>query len=139
MPELVRTEDPEEGRPARVNNRFWPSVGQRRLQESEQNLRRAVEALRTEVASLQERMEAVEGRAAPGRGRADDHVNAGGVDADDDGRRQRSVSLPRRVFPELITEAEDLGDKWVYGAAVGPVVEWREAWTKRQAARQTLA
>ena len=110
-----------------------------RLQDPEHDLRREVEALRAEVASLRERVEAVEGQAAQGRGRGDIHVDVGGVDAGDNGRRRRSVAAPRRVFPELITEKAEPGEELVYGASAELVVEWREAWADRRAARHTLA
>ena len=109
------------------------------LQEPEQDLRRAVEALRAEVASLRERVEAVEGRAVEGRGSRDVNVDVGGVDAGDRGSRPRSVAAPRRVFPELITEEAEPGEEQVYGAAAELVVEWRVAWADRKTARHTLA
>lgn len=45
---------------------------------------------------------------------------------------------PRRVFPELITEVAELGEEQFYGAGAELVVEWREAWSARKAARYTL-
>ncbi len=110
-----------------------------RLQEPGHDLGREVESLRAEVASLRERVEAVEGQAAQGRGRGDDHDDMGGVDAGDRGRQRPSVAVPRRIFPELITEEEEPGEEQVYGAAAELVVEWREAWTDRKSARHTLA
>ena len=112
------------------------------LQEPGQGLRREVEALRAELASLRERVEAVEGQAAQGRGGGGAHVDVGdvgGVDAGDRGRQRRSVAPPRRVFPELITEEAEPGEEQVYGAAAELVIEWREAWAARKAARHTLA
>ena len=110
-----------------------------RLQDPEHDLRHEVEALRVEVVHLRERVEAVEGQAAQGRGRGIDHVDVGGVDAGDNTGRQRSVAAPRRIFPELITEEAEPGEELVYGAAAELVVEWREAWAERRSARHTLA
>lgn len=109
-----------------------------RLQEPEHDLRREVEALPTEVGLLRERVEAVEGQAAQGQGRGVNHVDVGGVDAGDSGRQQPSVAAPRRVFLELITEGAEPGEEQVYGATAEFVVEWREAWAARKAARHTL-
>ncbi len=91
------------------------------------------------VDALRERLEAVEGQAAQGRGRGDDHVDVGGVDAEDRGRQRQSVAPPRRVFPELITEEAEPGEELIYGAAAELVVEWREAWAQRKSAQHTLA
>lgn len=101
-------------------------------------MRYEVEALREEVASLRERVEAVEGQAAPGRGSGDHRVVVEGVDTDDEGKRQRAVAVNRRVFPELFTEEAEPGEEQVYGAAAELVVEWRETWAARKAARHTL-
>ena len=130
-------QDSEEGSAPVADN----AVGgeESRLQEPGHDLGREVEALRAEVASLRERVEAVEGQAPRGRGRGDHHVDVGGVDAGDEGRRQRSVPAPRRVFPELITEEAESGEEQVYGAAAELVAEWREAWAARKTARHTLA
>ena len=110
-----------------------------RLQEPQPDLRHEVELLRAEVASLRERLEAVEGQSGQGRGGGDINVDVGGVDAGDRGRQRRSVAPPRRVFPELITERAEPGEEQVYGAAAEFVVEWREAWAERKSARHTLA
>lgn len=109
-----------------------------RLQEPGPDLRGEVEALRVELASLRERVEAVEGQAAQRQGGGDAHVDVERVGAGDRGRRQRSVAAPSRVFPELITEGAEPGEEQVYGAAAELVVEWREAWVERRAARHTL-
>ena len=114
-------------------------VEEARLQETRPDLRQEVELLRAEVASLQERVEAVEGQAVQGLGRGGAYVDVGGVDAGDRGRQRRSVAPPRRVFPELITEEAEPGEEQVYGAAAELVVEWREAWAERKSARHTLA
>ena len=110
-----------------------------RLQEPEHGLRHEVELLRAKLASLRERVEAVEGQAVQGRGGGDINVDVGSVDAGDEGKRQRAVAAPRRVFPELITEEAELGEERVYGAAAELVVEWRDAWAERRSARHTLA
>ena len=110
-----------------------------RLQEPQPSLRHVVELLRAELASLRERVEAVEGRAAQGRGRGDHHVDVGGVDAGERGRQRRSAAPPRRVFPELITEEAEPGEEQVYGAAAEFVLEWREAWAELKSARHTVA
>ena len=68
-----------------------------------------------------------------------DHGDVEGVDAGDRDRQRRSVPPPRRVFPELITEEAEPGEEVVYGAAAELVVDWREAWADRRAARHTLA
>lgn len=109
-----------------------------RLQETGGNWRRAVDELRVELASLRDRVEAVEGRVS----RGPDH-GAGGLDVDDVDagqavEQQRSVVAPRRVFPELITEQAEPGEEQVYGAAAEEVVEWRGAWADRKQARYTL-
>ena len=109
-----------------------------RLQEPGHDLGREIEALRREVASLRERVEAVEGQAEQGRGRGNDRVDMGGVDAGDNGRRRRSVARRDRVFPEQITEEAEPGEEQVYGAAAESVVEWREAWVQRKSAPYTL-
>ena len=110
-----------------------------RLQEPQPDLRHEVELLRAEVASLRERVEAVEGQAVQGRGSGGDEVDAAVPVAGDRARQQRSAAAPRRVFPELITEEAEPGEEQVYGAAAELVVEWREAWAARKAARHTLA
>ena len=117
-----------------------PRAGEEaRLQEPEQDLRRAVELLRTEVADFRQRLEAVEDRAAPGWRSRHDGIAVEGVDAADGRKQQRSVPAPLRVAPELITEEAEPGGEQVYGAAAELVVEWREAWAVRQSARHTLA
>ena len=108
------------------------------LQEPGEDWRRAVDELRVELASLRERVEAVEGHVS----RGPDH-GAGGVDVDDVDAGQgveqrRPVVAPRRVFPELITEDLEPGEEQVYGAAAEEVVQWREAWAARKAAPYTL-
>ena len=74
-----------------------------------------------------------------GRGGGDINVDVGGVDAGDMGRQRRAVAPPRRVFPELITEEPEPGEDRVYGASAELVVDWRQAWEARKAARHTLA
>ncbi|MCY4618421.1 MAG: hypothetical protein OXD50_07700 [Chloroflexi bacterium] len=115
-----------------------------RLQEPDPDLRRAVGELRIELASLRERADAVEGRDSLERAGCDDGVDVDMVDVDgddddDEGKQQRSVAAPRRVFPELITEDVEPGEGQVYGEATELVVEWREAWAIRKLARHTLA
>lgn len=67
---------------------------------------------------LRERVEAVGGRVPPSPAWAggDEGVDAEDVDVDNDRERQIDVRAPRRVFPELITEAAEPGEKQVYGA-----------------------
>lgn len=60
------------------------------------------------------------------------------VDSHDKGKQQRAVASPRRDFPELITEEQELGEERVHGAAAELVVEWREAWSARKSARHAL-
>ncbi len=91
------------------------------------------------MVSLQERLEAVEGQAVQERGGGGDYVDTEGVGAGNDGKQQRSVSLPRRVCSELITEEAEPDEELVYGAAAELVVEWREACAERKLARHTLA
>ena len=105
-----------------------------RLQEPQPDLRHEVELLRGELASLRERVEAVEGQAAQERGRGDDYFDVDDVDAGDEARRQWTVAPPWRVFPELITEEPEPGEDQVYGAAAEVVVEWRNAWAERKSA-----
>ena len=83
-------------------------------------------------------MDAVEGRVSLEWAGSDDGVDVDGVDDYDEGMQQRSVAAPRRVFPELITEEEEPGEEMVYGEATELVVEWRQAWAERKAARHTL-
>ncbi len=108
-----------------------------RLQEPGEDWRRAVDELRVELASLRERVEAVEGRVSKGLGSRDDGDDVVGVDERND-QPQRVVQAPRRIFPELITEQAETGEEQVYGAAAETVVEWREAWTARKRAEYTL-
>ena len=111
------------------------------LQESEQDLRREVEALRAAVAVLRERMEAVEGRVSQEWIGDDDGVDVEDVDDGNDshdGGRRRPVSAPRRIFPELITAEAKLGEDQIYGAGMEVIVEWREAWAERRTAPYTL-
>lgn len=135
--QVEQREDPgDQATPATVNG---PGGGEEPgLQESEQDLRSEVEALRAEVAWLRERVDVVERLAAQGREGGDDGVEAEHVNAEYNGKQQRSVIAPRRVFPELITEAAEPGEERVYGAAAELVVEWRRAWAERRAARYTL-
>ena len=112
-----------------------------RLQEPGADWRRAVDELRLELASLRERVEAVEDRVSRGAedgGGGGDVDDAHEVDAGHAVEQQRSVPPPRRVFPELITEQAELGEDQVYGAAAETVVEWREAWTARKRADYIL-
>ncbi len=110
-----------------------------RLQEPEQDLRRAVDELRAELASLRERVDAIEGRVSQGKGGSDDGVDVEDVDhGDDEGKQQRPAVAPRRVFPELITEDAEPGEDLIYGEATELVVEWRQAWAERKVARYTL-
>ncbi len=107
-----------EGTAASAPGADEPEGGEKaHLQEPEHDLRHEVEALRAEVSESRERVEAVEGQAAQGRGRGDDHIDVESVDAVDAGKHKRSVVTPRRVFPELITEEAEPGEKQVYGAA----------------------
>ncbi|MDE0101996.1 MAG: hypothetical protein OXN89_06420 [Bryobacterales bacterium] len=110
-----------------------------RLQEPGHDWRQEVEALRAEVASLRERVEVVEGQATQELGRRGegDGDDVDGVDDHID-QPQGVVQAPRRVFPELITEAAEPGEEQVYGAAAETVVEWREAWAVRKRVRYTL-
>jgi hypothetical protein len=92
------------------------------LQEPEQYLPRAVEALRAEIVDLREWLEAVEGRTTRGRGSGEDHGKVEVVDAGDYDTRQRSVVAPRRVFPELITAEAEPGEAQIHRAAAELVV-----------------
>ena len=109
-----------------------------RLQETGEDWRRAVDELRVELASLLERMEAVEGHVSRGPDHGDGGVSVVDVDAGQGVEHRRSVVAPRRVFAELITEDLEPGEEQVYGAAAEEVVEWREAWADRKQARYTL-
>ncbi|MCY3570534.1 MAG: hypothetical protein OXH19_04240 [Chloroflexi bacterium] len=109
-----------------------------RLQETGEDWRRAVDELRVELASLLERMEAVEGHVSRGPDHGDGGVSVDDVDAGQGVEHRRSVVAPRRVFAELITEDLEPGEEQVYGAAAEEVVEWREAWADRKQARYTL-
>ena len=132
-------QEEQQGEGAAVPAVDEPEVGEdARLQEPEHHLRREVEALRAEVVDLRERLEAVEGHVSRGWGGGGDRVDVDNMGAEDEGERQRSVAAPRRVFPELITEESEPGEERVYGAAAEMVVEWREAWADRKAARHTL-
>ncbi|MYD15925.1 MAG: hypothetical protein F4W99_02105 [Chloroflexi bacterium] len=111
------------------------------LQEPAEEWRRAVDKLGVELASLRERVEAVEGRVSRGPddgGGEGDVDDAHEVDAGHAVEQQRSVPVPRRVFPELVTEHPEPGEEQVYGAAAEEVVQWREAWADRKQARYTL-
>ncbi len=109
-----------------------------RLQEPEQDLRREVDELRAELASLSKRVDAVEGCVSLERADSDDGVDVEDVDAEVDCEQQRPAVAPRRVFPELITEDAEPGEDLIYGEATDLVVEWRHAWAERKSARHTL-
>ena len=110
-----------------------------RLREPGEDWRRAVDELRVELASLRERVEAVESRVSRGLDHGDGGVVVEDVDAGEALQRQQPVVAPRRVFPELITEQAEPGEEQVYGAAAEEVVEWRDAWAARKSSRHTLA
>ena len=97
-----------------------------------------MEELRVELASLRERVEAVEGHVS----RGPDHGMAGLMWTmwmpDKRFNATATCGRTRRVFPELITEHPEPGEEQVYGAAAEEVVEWREAWADRKQARYTL-
>ena len=108
------------------------------LQEPGADWRRAVDELRVELASLRERVEAVEGHVSRGPDDGGGGVDVDDVDAGQGVEQQRSVVPPRRVFPELITEHPEPGEEQVYGAAAEEVIEWRESWAARKRSRLTL-
>ena len=110
-----------------------------RLQEPGHELGQEVEALRADVADLRKRLEAIEGWQDRGPGNDGDGAVQDDVDPGEDEAQQRSVVAPRRVFPELITEAAESGEAVVYGVATELIVAWREAWAERESARHTLA
>lgn len=114
----------------------WEEPG---LQGSEQDLRREVELPRAAVVDLREQLEVVEGQTSRVRASGDINVDVDDVDGNDEGKRQRSVATPCRVFPELITEEEEAVEEQVYAASEELVAERREAWAERKAARHTLA
>ncbi len=136
--EQTEQEEPEDTATAPVADE--PGGGEAApLQEPGKDWRRAVNELRVELASLRERVEAVEGRVSRGPNDGDDGVDLDDGDAGPPAEQQRSVVPPRRVFPELITEHPEPGEEQVYGAAAEEVVQWREAWAARKASRHTLA
>lgn len=108
------------------------------LQEPGADCRRAVDVLRVELASLRERVEAVEGHVSRGPDDGSGGVDVDDVDAGQGVEQQRSVVPPRRVFPELITDQAEPGEEQVYGAAAEEVIEWRESWAARKRSRLTL-
>lgn len=109
-----------------------------RLQEPGEDWRRAVDELRVELASLRERVEAVEGHVSRGPDDGGRGVDVDDVDAGHTVEQQRTVPPPHRVFPELITEQAEPGEEQVYGAAAEEVAQWREAWAARKATSYTL-
>ena len=71
-----------------------------RLRDPDRDLRLEVEALRAEVASLSEPMDAVAGRVAQGFGGKGEGVDMADLDEGDDDEHRRIVPAPSRVLPE---------------------------------------
>ncbi|MYA01863.1 MAG: hypothetical protein F4Y35_08765 [Chloroflexi bacterium] len=109
-----------------------------RLQDPVHVLQQLVDDLRAEVASLRERVDMVEGRVSRGSRGGDDGVDVENVDIAGGAKQLGLGPVPRRIFPELITEREEPGEEQIYGAATELVVEWRQAWAARRTARHTL-